>query len=205
MAILTTDFEEVIPFSDWTATQGAPTIVAAPVHHNAHACYMSNWNDRVYKTFAAMGEGWFRTYVRFASLPAVGNHANLFWLHNGDRDVTCALYNNGGNVFWELITREGWAQVSYVAASGPVVDTWYCAKIWFKKNTLAGSKLWIDSVQVAVSAGTAQNEDLTAAWLASSAQLKDHYFDCCVVDSADIACEAVGGKFLQRKKMGVGL
>ena len=213
MAIFSDGFETG-NFNNWTGTNGAPSVQGVVVHHGSWAALMDADNESCYKDLDAIGEAFFRFYFRYTVNPAIGETyeiadiAQEVWTHL----LRVLIVNDDGTIKWRIEVRKGDATYQTFTADtpNPTINTWYCVELWFKKNTVDGAKLYVNSVNVLTATGiTTYDENIACVvlrYFTSAASTPNQYFDCTVVDSSRINCEAEEeAKILRRLLVGVGL
>ena len=190
MVLFKNGFEEG-DYTAWTGTAGTPTIVHAPVHHGAHASETDNWGDYCYETLADGGERYIFLAVEISVHAGAGNvndflgakrasdSFEVFWVGYLD-DLFSIKYRDVGAA-WHTDTSD----------KSVVEGSYHTVKVWWKKNTAGGMKLWIDDVLEITASETTCNADLGIYRFgnASMSTLSVHDIDCVCIDSADILAD----------------
>jgi len=177
-------------FSAWTSTTGTPTTQGTTVHHGLYAMKVDATTTYATKTFAsAKTLIYARLYIRFSGLPTSGGYIRVFGNTVPDwSPVTIEVCNDAGTIKWRVRIVS-----TYLAATGPSVDTWYC--IEFKAD--ASDDTWeffVDGSSV-LNGTDFQSTNSTGIQVGifgfSGSVTWNTFFDCVVVADAYIGTEDV--------------
>lgn len=182
--------------TEWTASNGPPTVENTVKHHGSWAIYCDSYGDRVYKDLADINEAWCQCAVRFHSLPPNnGDYFTFMRLSRSDGAGNCKAraLKSAGTVYFDLYWFDnGFTWHSELTPITPVVDTWYKVKLWWKLTTLNGSKIWVDDVLRATASATTLNTQSGRVRVGGEDD-NDEYIDCVAFDSADITSDPYAG------------
>ncbi len=187
-------------FTAWTGKNGTPTIVGAPVHHGSYSAEF-NAIEYCHKTLdPSQPIIYHRYYVRFDVLPADDEVIELSrGVAGGTAIFAVGVNHYGANAVWQFNYRNGAAWTTVGTATQPVVDTWYCVEIYWKKDDVAGEViLYVNDVNIGSVSDkdTADYGNCDSIRNGVSSENLDGAFvvneDCVVVADAYIGCEAVG-------------
>jgi len=184
----------------WTGTNGAPTVVAAPVHHGSWACDLNAHSEGCYYNYVEVVDAYARVYVRLSALAALNNYYALFQFYRQAWEQACdvVVVNDAGTHKWRLRARVGGVLTDYnaVGVDTPVIDTWFCLKLKYAKSAAAGAQLWVNGVSGCTS-GITDNYPANQFSLFLYSPLFDEtdtYYDCILVADVDIGCEVSAPK-----------
>jgi hypothetical protein len=182
-------------FSEWTGTEGAPTIVAAPapVHHGSYAA-LCNSESRIYKTFSAQNVVYFRFYVQTSGVPTSSGewiHIATVWAGTSE-SIQIRIQHDGTSAKFALRNYNAGILVYGTTTVQP--NTWYCIEVKAHNSGYGtGDILYVNGVQEATDRtsygayGALTEVDVKQY---TEYGYKNIYFDCCVVaDTGPIGSE----------------
>jgi hypothetical protein len=179
-------------FSEWTGTNGSPTIVTSPVHHGSYAA-LCNSESRIYKTFSSQNVVYFRFYVQTSGVPTSSGqwiHIATVWVGT-DESIQIRIQHDGTSPKFAL---RNWKYGILVYGTTTVQsNTWYCVEV--KAHNIGygtGDILYVNGVQEATD-GTSNGAGgaLTEVDVKQYTEYgyKNIYFDCVVVADTYIGPE----------------
>lgn len=156
MTILYHDGFDTGDFSGWALVIGSTALPTSEKAHHANYSMKltSDFQGVRGNDFTPVTLAYARCYINFSSLPVLDGATTEFLRLVEPitaNYVLCAwIVNTAGTVVWRL--RDG-AGNTFDAASGPLLNTWYCVEI--KHTGVKGDpdRLYVDGVEVATGNG----------------------------------------------------
>lgn len=197
MARILEAYYESNDFSEFTAIQGAPSVVTTLPHHGVYHQTAIGSAQYAYKT-VNNATVYSRAYFAFDALNAVnGETLTLMALRNqGDgRDIAnIRIYRTGGVNKWQMFYQNNG---NYFVASdlytNPAINTYYCVELYATCSTdSAAYRVWINGNELTDIAQTGKNSVSTAitrigvgSYYEDLATNINVYTDCVVADDTN--------------------
>lgn len=149
-------------FSAWTSTSSGagaekPVVTTNRPHYGVYnmqyAVTGGSWSKAT-KTLPSSSMVYARLYFSLDTLPASGRQATIMVLSGTASIAKVYAANNSGTMAWKLSLRENGVYQSYLAATGPNINTYYCLELYVKIDSSAGeAALYVNGSLAASTSG----------------------------------------------------
>ena len=182
-------------FENWDTVAGAPVIVGTNPHHGTKNAEFDANGEYVEKNIVSSPNVYVRVYVRISALPGNLQYARIFrfWESATGNTYGYVSFRNlfGTQEFEFALNNNTGAQEFFTSVTIPVANQYYCVEVGVERNTLNGSKGWIDGTLEATLAGTSRNGNIDRVIVGTEVleYAATESIDCVVVADARINCE----------------
>ena len=192
-------------FSAWSGTQTYNSETATVVNTTTHtgsysAKFISNGGTSREKALVMYNviesEFWARTYINVekSGIEATDDRFYICEFAAGsDRVAAAGWRNNSGILKWTLLIRDGSSYSITYSTATPVVNTWYCVELHWKKDANAGlGELWINGALVCKLTG----KDTTAYGDVSRVSFGFAELINCAASTIFVDCVRISGAYI---------